>query len=106
MSDAMRAFTMQLKPGAAHEYRRRHDAIWPALSALLRASGIHDYAIFLDQATLRLFAVLKLRAGHTAAALPDHPVMRCWWDYMADLMEVDAGNRPQEGALTQVFHME
>jgi len=29
------AFKMQLKPGAAEEYRRRHDAIWPELASLL-----------------------------------------------------------------------
>jgi len=32
-------------------------------------------------------------------------VMRRWWDYMADLMEVEPGNRPKEWPLTQVFHL-
>lgn len=105
MNPDIHAFTMQLKPGAVEEYRRRHDAIWPELAALLRVSGIYDYSIFLDAQTLRLFAVLKRHPGHTAAALPDHPVMRRWWDHMADLMEVEPGNRPKEGALMQVFYM-
>ena len=60
------------------------------------AAGLED--------TLRLFAVLKLRPGHTVAALPDHPVMRRWWDHMAPLMEVEPGNRPREWALRQVFY--
>lgn len=42
------AFTMRLKPGAVEEYKRRHDEIWPELSAVLRAAGISDYSIFLD----------------------------------------------------------
>lgn len=105
MTVDIHAFTMQLKPGAVDEYRRRHDAIWPELAALLSASGIYDYSIFIEAETLRLFAVLKRRPGHSAAALPDHPVMRRWWDHMADLMEVEPGNRPKEGALTLVFHM-
>jgi len=100
-----RAFRMKLKPGTVAEYRRRHDEIWPELSALLSESGIHDYAIFLDEATLDLFAVLKLREGHDIAALPQHLVMRKWWDYMAELMEVEPGNRPKEWPLTQVFHL-
>ena len=53
------AFRMQLKPGMAEEYRRRHDEIWPELAALLRDAGIHDYSIFLDPETNALFAVLK-----------------------------------------------
>ena len=49
------AFKMQLKPGMIDEYRRRHDEIWPELSALLTAAGIYDYSIFLDEDTLALF---------------------------------------------------
>jgi L-rhamnose mutarotase len=100
-----RAFRMKLKAGAVQEYRRRHDEIWPELSALLSGAGIYDYSIFLDEATLDLFAVLKLRPENEASSLPEHPVMRRWWDYMADLMEVEPSNRPKEWPLTQVFHM-
>jgi L-rhamnose mutarotase len=100
-----RAFVMQLKPGCADEYRRRHDAIWPELADLLRASGVHDYAIFLEPETLQLFAVLKLRPGHAIDTLPAHPVMRRWWGHMAGLMEVEPGNRPRERALERVFYL-
>jgi L-rhamnose mutarotase len=31
--------------------------------------------------------------------------MRRWWDFMADLMEVEPGNRPREWPLTRVFHL-
>jgi L-rhamnose mutarotase len=102
---ATRAFRMKLKPGNEAEYRRRHDEIWPELSALLHGAGIHDYAIFLDEETLDLFAVMKLHPGHDLVPLPRHPVMRRWWDFMADLMEVEPGNRPKEWPLTQVFHL-
>ncbi|WP_413061707.1 L-rhamnose mutarotase [Sphingomonas carotinifaciens] len=98
------AFRMRLKPGVVDEYRRRHDAIWPELSALLTESRIHDYSIFLDEETLSLFAVLKLVDGNTRDALPDHPVMQRWWAYMAPLMEVEPDNRPKEWPLPLIFH--
>ncbi len=101
---SIHAFRMQLKPGAVDEYRRRHDEIWPELSALLTESGIHDYSIFLDEATLSLFAVLKLAETNTRDTLPDHPVMQRWWDHMAPLMEVEADNRPKEWSLPLIFH--
>jgi len=101
----MRAFRMKLKPGNEAEYKRRHDAIWPELAGLLNDAGIHDYAIFLDEATLDLFAVMKLCPGHDLGPLPTHPVMRRWWDHMAGLMEVEQGNRPREWPLAQVFHL-
>ena len=34
------AFKMHLIPGIEAEYRRRHDAIWPELVALLRDHGV------------------------------------------------------------------
>lgn len=106
MAVSIHAFKMQLKPGVVEEYRRRHDAIWPELSALLTGSGISDYSIFLDEETLSLFAVLKLADVNTRDALPDHPVMKRWWDHMAPLMEVEPGNRPREWPLPLLFHMD
>src|SRR6476660_9949521 len=99
------AFRMQLKPGVAAEYKARHDAIWPQLAQLLTESGISDYSIFLDEATLSLFAVLKLADDNARDDLPAHPIMKKWWDYMAPLMEVEPGNKPREWPLEPVFHL-
>jgi L-rhamnose mutarotase len=99
------AFRMQLKPGMAEEYRRRHDEIWPELASLLRDAGIFDYHIFLNPLTGALFATLKLRPGNRSGTLPEHPLMRRWWDHMADIMEVEPGNRPREWPLQPMFHL-
>lgn len=101
-----RAFRMRILPGMAEEYKRRHDELWPELGQALSEAGIYDYSIFLDEGTLDLFAVLRLRPGDTSAELPGKAVMKRWWDYMADLMEVEPGNRPKEWGLTPVFHFE
>ena len=99
------AFAMQLRPGAGEAYRARHDAIWPELSALLKAAGISDYSIWLDAGTGALFAVLTRADGHAMDDLPAHPVMRAWWDHMADLMEVEADRAPRAVPLARVFHL-
>ncbi|WP_338771270.1 L-rhamnose mutarotase [Massilia sp. METH4] len=108
MSYTTKAFKMQLKPGVVEEYRRRHDELWPDLAEALDNAGIFDYSIFLDEDTLSLFAVLKVRDGAPIGELPGQPVMKRWWDYMAPLMEVDpAGEpntRPKERALPRMFH--
>ncbi len=102
---ARHAFRMQLKPGMAAEYRARHDAIWPELSALLRDAGISDYRIFLDEATGALFATLELADDNKRDALPAHPVMQRWWASMAPLMETADDDRPLEWSLVPMFHM-
>ena len=98
------AFKMKLKPGFEAEYRKRHDEIWPELSRALTEAGVSDYSIFLDAETLTLFAVQKLADGHTADLLPSAPIVRKWWDYMADIMEVNPDNSPVCVPLSEVFH--
>ncbi len=98
------AFCMQLNPGQMAEYQKRHDEIWPELSALLSDAGVVDYSIHLHPQTHQLFAVLWRRKDHGMDALPDHPVVKRWWAFMADIMQTNPDNSPVETPLTTVFH--
>lgn len=100
------AFKMKLKAGFEDEYKRRHDAIWPELSAELTAAGVSDYSIFLDEETLTLFAVQKLSDGHTSEQLPESPIVQKWWDYMSDIMDTNSDNSPVVTSLAEVFHLD
>ena len=70
------AFKMFLNPGEAREYRRRHDAIWPELQALLRESGVRNYSIFLDPDTDILFAYLERADDHRMGEVTKDSIMR------------------------------
>jgi L-rhamnose mutarotase len=100
------AFTMKLKPGHAAEYKQRHDEIWPELARELRAAGVSDYSIFLDEETLVLFAVQKLSDHNTAASLVRNAVVRKWWDHMAPIMETHPDHEPVCRTLKEVFHLD
>jgi L-rhamnose mutarotase len=99
------AFRMKLKPGYEEEYKKRHDTIWPELKELLEKAGISEYYIFLDEATLSLFAFQKVSPPAEPLDLPAQPVMRRWWDYMADIMEVNPDNSPVVVPCPMVFRM-
>ena len=100
------AFKMQLKPGFSEEYQRRHAEIWPELKSLLRAEGIEDYSIFLDEETHTLFAVQKTRNVKGSQDLGKKEIVKIWWEYMADIMEVNEDNSPVTIPLKEVFHMD
>ena len=100
------AFKMKLKPGFATEYKKRHDEIWPELKKAISKSGVYDYSIFLDEETNILFAYQKLKPGNTASSQKDLPIVRKWWDMMADIMEVNPDNSPVCIELKNVFYME
>jgi len=100
-----KAFKMQLKPGFEKEYKKRHDEIWPELKDALINAGIYDYSIFLDEETHMLFAVYKLNEVDTSEQLPELPIMKKWWDYMSDIMEVNPDNSPISISLNEVFYL-
>ncbi|MEN9980865.1 MAG: hypothetical protein RL542_652 [Bacteroidota bacterium] len=100
------AFKMKLKSGFEAEYKKRHDEIWPELEVLLSESGVHDYSIFLDEETLTLFAFQKLDKDFDENYLPNHPVVKKWWSYMADIMETNPDNSPVAIPLKEVFHLD
>lgn len=97
------AFVLYLIKGNEVEYQRRHDEIWPELSSAIKEAGILDYQIFLEPRTGHLFAYQKRRTDHSVDLLPGLPIMRKWWDYMADIMEVNADNSPVVQPLERVF---
>lgn len=100
------AFKMYLKPGFEAEYERRHAAIWPELKALLSESGVSDYSIYWDRDTNILFAFQKTDGDASSQDLGSNPIVKKWWDYMADIMEVNPDNSPVSIPLPEVFHMD
>jgi L-rhamnose mutarotase len=100
------AFKMFLKEGFEDEYERRHAALWPEVQALLSDNGVYDYSIFLDRETNVLFAFQKTRGVDSSQDLGDNPVVRKWWNYMADIMVVNPDNSPVSIPLKEVFHLD
>lgn len=100
------AFVMQLKPGFEAEYQKRHDELWPTLAEVLKNAGIKDYSIHLHPETLQLFAVLWREDNHSMDALPDNPVVKKWWAFMADIMYTNEDNSPQSFTLKNLFQLD
>ena len=99
------AFKMYLKPGCEAEYEKRHAAIWPELKALLSQNGVSDYSIYWDKETNILYAVQK-NNGAGSQDMGENEIVKRWWDYMADIMEVNPDNSPVSIPLPEVFHMD
>jgi L-rhamnose mutarotase len=100
------AFKMFLKPGFEKEYEKRHTVIWPELKKLLQESGVTDYSIYWDEETNILFATQKTDGDKTSQEMGVNPVVQKWWDYMADIMEVNEDNSPISTPLRELFYME
>lgn len=96
---------MWLKPGMHAEYEKRHRELWPEMIDMIHQHGGKNYSIFWDPQTNLLFGTLEIEDEARWAQGADTAVNRKWWDYMADIMEVNADNSPKTETLTLVFHL-
>ena len=99
------AFKMYLKEGFKEEYRKRHNELWPEVADLLKKAGVSNYSIFLDEGTNTLFAVQTITSDKGSQSLGGQDIVQKWWDYMADIMEVNADNSPVSEELEEVFYL-
>ena len=82
------AFLLELKPEASPaEYRRRHDQIWPEMSAALRAAGMRNYSIFRHGTQLVAYCEVD-DWQETLRRLDASDVNKRWQEYMSDILEV------------------
>lgn len=99
------AFKMKLNPGQKENYIKRHNEIWPELKQLLKDSGVSEYSIFFDEDTHTLFAFQKVTGEGGSQDLAENPIVKKWWDFMADIMAVNPDNSPVSVPLEEVFYM-
>ena len=99
-------FKMKLHPGMEAEYERRHNALWPEMKEMIHAYGDRNYSIFLDPETLVLYGYIELEDEAKWSASAQTAICRKWWDYMADIMDVNPDLSPVCTALHPVFHLD
>jgi L-rhamnose mutarotase len=82
------AWHARIKPGTETEYKRRHDEIWPEMTALLNQAGIHNYSVWLTG--LDLFGYYECEDVVKASQIQaNSPVVARWNVYMQDILEMD-----------------
>lgn len=102
-----KSFSMTLKPGAATEYEKRHNPIWPDLRDVLKSHGVSNYSIFLDRSNnLRLFAYVELESEELWKEIANTEPCRRWWAQMKDLMISNDDDSPVTADLLEVFHLD
>ncbi len=101
-----KAFVMSVNKGQEAEYERRHRPIWPELEATLKAHGVHNYSIFLNEKTNQLFAYAEIEDEVRWNAIAQTDVCRKWWTSMQPLMPSNPDSSPVGVDLREVFHID
>ena len=100
-----KAFVMKLTPGMEEEYWRRHNPIWKELEEVLRLHGVQSYSIFLHPESYQLFAYAEIENEDRWQSIASTPECRRWWDFLAELMEINEDHSPKTTELREVFHL-
>ena len=82
------AWKARVLPGMLDEYIRRHDDIWPEMTALLNAAGIRNYTIW--NVGDELFGYYECDdIAFAAKVQAESPVVDKWNIYMKDVMAME-----------------
>lgn len=100
-------FQLNVKPDRIAEYRRRHAAVWPEMLRALKATGWHNYSLFLGEDGLLIgyFETEDLDAALAGMAATD--VNGRWQAEMGEFF-LELEGAPDTGftRLVEVFHLE
>ncbi len=90
-------------PGMLEEYKRRHNEIWPEMTALLNEAGIHNYTIW--NVGSELFGYYECDSIEKASRVQsESPVVKRWNESMKPLMRMVADGREGDEGMVQVFY--
>jgi len=101
-------FLLKVKADRLDEYRARHTEVWAEMLDALRATGWHNYSLFVadDGLLVGYFETPDLAAALDGMAATD--VNARWQREMAEFFTGLDGGAPDAGiaALTEVFHLD
>lgn len=101
-----KCFRMTLKEGKIKEYQKKHDEVWPEISAALTNAGVTNYSIYFDKKDNTLIEYMELKENNTFENLEELEILKKWNIYMEALLETKSDNdaAPVVNELEEVFH--
>lgn len=101
-------FLLQVRSERLEEYKREHRAVWPPMLDALRATGWHNYSLFLrdDGLLIGYFETPDLQAALDGMA--EMNINTLWQKRMAPFFVYLRNRRPDEGflRLEEIFHLD
>ncbi len=87
------AFKMFLKPGFEKEYERETCHL-AGIKKMLSDGGYMITPFIGTRIQIFCLLVRKLKGEESSRMIGANPIVQKWWDYMADIMEVNPDNSP------------
>lgn len=102
-------FMLKVRPEKLAEYKHHHEQVWPEMLQALRASGWHNYSLFVRDDGL-LFGYFETPDSLQAAQarMADQAINTRWQEFMAPYFESPNNARPDQMfiELYEIFHLD
>ncbi len=102
-------FILKVRQELIEDYKKHHQHVWDEMLAALRATGWHNYSLFLRPDGL-LFGYFETPTSLQAAqaAMAQTEVNQRWQDMMSPYFEIPEGAHPDQlfMELEEVFHLD
>jgi L-rhamnose mutarotase len=101
-------FTLKVKADRLDEYKRLHRDVWPEMRDALRATGWHNYSLFLKPDGTLIGYVETPDFAKAVAGMADYPVNERWQTMMAPFFESLGDDKADEAMqpIEEVFHLD
>lgn len=102
---------IRVRADKIEEYRCLHRAVWPAVQAQIRRSGIRNYTIYLREPECLLFSHFDYHGNDFSAdlaAMAADPETQRWWAVCAPCQQPLESSSPGEhwAEMIEVFHQD
>jgi len=102
-------FILKVRQELINEYKEHHKHVWPEMLDALRATGWHNYTLFLREDGL-LFGYFETPESLAAAqaAMAQTEVNGRWQDKMSPYFDIPSSAHPDQlfVELEEVFHLD
>ncbi len=102
-------FVLKVRQELIEDYKKHHQHVWEEMQAALRATGWHNYSLFMRSDGL-LFGYFETPISLQAAqaGMAQTEVNQRWQDMMSPYFEIPEGAHPDQLfiELEEVFHLD
>ncbi|HKS97085.1 MAG TPA: L-rhamnose mutarotase [Terriglobia bacterium] len=101
-------FLLKVKASRLREYEARHQAVWPEMLEALRATGWHNYSLFLRPDGLLVGYLETENFDDAVRRMQSYPVNTRWQQEMAEFFEGSEEGHADEriAPLKEIFHLD
>ena len=99
-------FTLKLRADKLDEYLERHKNVWPEMQDALRATGWHNYSLFLGPGPALIGYVEVVDFAQAVEAMKAFPVNERWQTEMLPFFDSSDKADDAMQPLPEIFHLD